>query len=699
MNNWNSKTILEDGTLELSRYVSLNELTTSIWLWQTPISESENTITYKYKIASNRPLEGFWMIKINGKNVWQDIPSYRTITTSSGTEVYLICDDVEQTVTYNYGGEMTQRTVIFTFRAAAVDATDQIFNIMWEETKFEDYDPDVPDPDPEPEPDPDVPEPEPDPDPEPEPDPTGKPDGYLFTDKDGYDFYRQRLDSLAGGDRVVYLYTSRKLIDVTTGTAATATYYYNYIGTNLELKNWRLSVGTERSLFQSEALTPDTYPQYGVNIDDPNTPGVTYSFYDYTNSQTVEMKAFINEDGTTENVLIHLLGEYSYTEIIDGEYFNKEDTYQILETQSEAINLVDVGGYPTIDPTFTEMNPDVIAVFGNDTTFVEYCSQIKVSLNPTLSDGATVKTVEISCGGKTYKFDNATFNIDTNGYFDLYLVDSKNRSVRKRMAVTLHKYFIPDIQMTAEAPNGEGECNIQINGSCYNDMYKEDWGSAYNDFNLTYYYRIKGTTTWTKVSPDVFNLPVPTDFSWDTASGTGLYRYKTTITDLNYTQIYEMYASLSDSLSTVSTKPIEVYAYPVFDWSKNDFNINVPTTIMNMPIGRNTVLWEDSRGLELTGGWIYLDGLISECASGVVLVFSPEAFPSYYITHFVPKWLALLEKEPVIGFVHPAQDGSTAEPYIQYVRFRDNRIAGEGMSYGKASYITSGYKLKYVIGV
>lgn len=50
---------------------------------------------------------------------------------------------------------------------------------------------------------------------------------------------------------------------------------------------------------------------------------------------------------------------------------------------------------------------------------------------------------------------------------------------------------------------------------------------------------------------------------------------------LDYTKQWTIQASITDKLTTVLSKEAIVITLPVFDWSKSDFNFNVPVVVQN----------------------------------------------------------------------------------------------------------------------
>ena len=87
------------------------------------------------------------------------------------------------------------------------------------------------------------------------------------------------------------------------------------------------------------------------------------------------------------------------------------------------------------------------------------------------------------------------------------------------------------------------------------------------------------------------------------------YRAEVSLTALNYLNRYTFQAMAVDLLSSVESVEKTVKTTPVFDWGENDFNFNVPVTILGKtlldllyPIGSIYMSVEPTDPSELFGG-------------------------------------------------------------------------------------------------
>lgn len=146
---------------------------------------------------------------------------------------------------------------------------------------------------------------------------------------------------------------------------------------------------------------------------------------------------------------------------------------------------------------------------------------------------------------------------------DLYKLD-KYWQLQGQLRAELQK--MGDIKLTctlnASAATTSGVATLKISGNYWNG----DFGAANNTLTVQYRYKVKdgSYTGWTSA----------------TATATGnKYDITATISGLNYLNAYTFQARAIDKLSTVESNEQTRKTTPIFDWSEDDFNFNVNTTV------------------------------------------------------------------------------------------------------------------------
>ena len=154
-----------------------------------------------------------------------------------------------------------------------------------------------------------------------------------------------------------------------------------------------------------------------------------------------------------------------------------------------------------------------------------------------------------------------TINDVETGLFSFSATDSRDYTT----ATGVTKQMIDYVRITAnlEVPNPTtyGETTLTITGNYFNGSF----GNVNN--LLVVLYRIKENNEeygeWQVASPTLKN---------------NTYKAVINITGLNYLNSYTFQVRAYDMLETVTSKEVKVKTIPVFDWSENDFNFNVPVT-------------------------------------------------------------------------------------------------------------------------
>ena len=113
--------------------------------------------------------------------------------------------------------------------------------------------------------------------------------------------------------------------------------------------------------------------------------------------------------------------------------------------------------------------------------------------------------------------------------------------------------------MKDSKPDTSGNFTFEVDGNCFNGSF----GVASNTLTVQYRYKA-GSGSYSAWA----NMTV-------SRSG-NTYSATVDITGLDYTQTYTFQAKAQDALETITTDAVAVKTLPIFDWSGEDFNFNVP---------------------------------------------------------------------------------------------------------------------------
>lgn len=277
---------------------------------------------------------------------------------------------------------------------------------------------------------------------------------------------------------------------------------------------------------------------------------------------------FYDELGTNISSMSGTLVCITYT--ADGE---------VIGTSScEFTASVDVDAVPDIDATAYDVDEAVVALTGDKTKIIPGYSDIFCTMQATPMNGSTITEVKISDGFNYFKDYFGTFEDTPKHKFTFYATDSRGLIGTKSIFLSRVKYIQLTCNLTNTEMSTDGTLKFEINGMFWN----ENFGAAQNHLSVQYRHR-EGDNAWgdwTTVS--VARTPVYDYY--------GHYRYTNylqiiTLTGLDYQKPQHVQARAIDKLCTVETEYNSVNLVPMFDWSNEDFNFNVPVSFSGSTSG------------------------------------------------------------------------------------------------------------------
>ena len=394
---------------------------------------------------------------------------------------------------------------------------------------------------------------------------------------------------------------------------------------------------------------------------------------------------------------------YYIKTVVDGETF----------TNKLAKTLSIINDTPTLDPTAVEdTDPGTdggdgagnIEATGSNTRWIKGISDIRYAFNATAKKGATIKTYRVVCGSKIGSSASGVLaNIDKADVV-FTVTDSRGNTNSKKVSGTLIDYVKLTCGLSASATletSTTAKITLNISGNFFNGRLNT---SIDNILVLQYRYKEDNGSYggWTDVTPTKSSNKYSLTYEVP-----GTFDYKKT---------YTFQVRAQDDLQRaygkyITSAEVSVNALPVFDWSKDDFNFNVPVTapsINGYPVGTNKVLWSGAYYMTDTQT-ANLNGTVSSQASGIVLVFSRydvsagAPLNQHWSYHFVPKIMVQLhEGQGSIFDLSTSKDSYRASKYL-YIN--DNKIVGNdsntatGTGATGVKYTNNAFVLRYVIGV
>lgn len=222
---------------------------------------------------------------------------------------------------------------------------------------------------------------------------------------------------------------------------------------------------------------------------------------------------------------------------------------------------------PTLSPTVSDSNSTTTALTGNSSKFIKYYSNASVATGAKARNSATLKSYKITCGAKSITSTSGTINAVESGSFTFSATDSRGYTTTQTVNKTLIEYIKLTCSMEAGAPTTAGVATLKISGNYFNGSF----GKVANTLTVQYRYKTQGGSygNWTNVTA--------------TKSG-NTYNATATISGLDYKTTYVFQARAVDKLATISTDEQARRTTPIFDWSKDDFNVNGTLKVNNTNI-------------------------------------------------------------------------------------------------------------------
>lgn len=225
---------------------------------------------------------------------------------------------------------------------------------------------------------------------------------------------------------------------------------------------------------------------------------------------------------------------------------------------------------PTIDSTVATTDAISLQLSGNTKTIISGVSNVQINLQATPTTGAYIKDKWCQNPPNYYSGKHGTtqtFIGHNNGVFKFGATDTRNRSATKTITLAAIDYKSPTISIDGIEINTSGVATIDISGT----WFKGSFGKVSNDITVSYRYKLNSSSSWG---------------SWTTIpnaakNNDGTFSATVTKSGLSYTETYNFEAKVQDAINTIISKEYIAKSLPVFDWSSDDFNFNVPVSVLS----------------------------------------------------------------------------------------------------------------------
>ena len=251
-----------------------------------------------------------------------------------------------------------------------------------------------------------------------------------------------------------------------------------------------------------------------------------------------------------------------------------------------------LGCAPILDPTVEDIKEETLALTGNKYKFIRYESMAEFSTGATASKYANIISQSVKCGSQVVNnlYNGVIQDVET-ATFEFTATDSRNQQIHAVLQATLIEYLKPTCKQTVEIGiSGESTAaaTIKVSGNWYNGSF----GVVDNELTLQIRHGVSGQEfeDWQTLTP--------------TYNG-NTYEVTITLDGYNYEDTHIFQSRAIDKLNSVESVQYSTKLLPVYDWSKDDFNFNVPIHLNGQPVLRHNKE-ANNTVLSASGGHIYV---------------------------------------------------------------------------------------------
>lgn len=327
----------------------------------------------------------------------------------------------------------------------------------------------------------------------------------------------------------------------------------------------------------------------------------------------------------------------------------------------EESTLTIVDCMPTLSPTITDTNPVTTGLTNNPNTIVRHASIVKVTTGASAPKHGTITSQAIICGPDTFYGASATINNPKSGVFRFIASDNRGQQTVPTEKLTS---FIEYVELSCsqrvdialdDSDDSSAIAKLTISGN----YFKGSFGASSNTLELWYRYKEVGTE-WSTLDQDGWRAVEDTVNKSDNTYSTVIE-----VAGLEQSKQYIFQCRAVDAIYTgegVTTGEYPVKVTPVFDWGNDDFNFNVPVTIMGSPItpSANRYIYS-TPGIAGSSGYIKMARLTHRKANAdtpITFVFTRR-----------------LEASPMTVHVQFKSNSATTDPDLKTITY-------EGSNYG-----------------
>lgn len=351
-----------------------------------------------------------------------------------------------------------------------------------------------------------------------------------------------------------------------------------------------------------------------LHYDEYSTVNVTYDFYGLTgtiasgtslstySSWTVPESFYEKIPEDTSGTITITVASYN-----NGIYIGSEEYTYSVAIPEDACK-------PTLAPVIKDVKAETLALTGDENIIVKGASFVEYALNVEVKNAATLAYLSITNGSQTIEdMPNGVIDNPEAGLFTITAIDSRGLMTTMNVEKTLIEYFTPTCYQKIRMEIS-GEAEVDVNGS----IFAGSFGAVDNTIKI----EVRHTDAegvmgeWNDLSALMPEM-----------NSDNTYNFHFTVSGLEYRVPYTFQCRVTDKLYAVESQQYTTRWEPIYDWSQDDFNFNVPVNIGadTLDMYGNTVLRYNELAnnvvLSTGGGHIYIRPAGTNDTTGEITIY------------------------------------------------------------------------------
>lgn len=357
-------------------------------------------------------------------------------------------------------------------------------------------------------------------------------------------------------------------------------------------------------------IEPATLTTYPTNFTDEDNPVIGYNSPDGNDLDSVEVRIAnanlttiipyreISKTGSSytfnftnaeRQILLDTIGNNAAVTVYFQIVSKKGDNSNAGNLKSATLSVINADG-----PVITATIEDTYAknLTGGGLKFIRGHNKMAYSMTATGLKGATIKSTSVICGNmKATALSGVLENIENNIVI-FSATDSRNRTTTKTFTLEPIDYIMltcnQSVKMILDGDTS-AQVSLKISGNFFNGSF------GVQDNYLMLYARFKRNDEEYSEWEDITHLAELNGNS---------YYVDAIVSGLDPSGTYTFQCAAQDWLTDAVSAEYPVQFIPVFDWSKDDFNFNVPVYIEGNPLN-DYVIETGEEPMGTNGTWYW----------------------------------------------------------------------------------------------